>query len=527
MAVDTEIETRTSAADGERPGAARAAIAGVLASAVALGVSELLAGIAAPVPSLVVAIGGAIIDRAPPSLERTAIEIFGTADKVALVAGILLVAAVSGALLGIAAARRFSVAVAGFAAFGLLAVLAAAADAQASVPLALASVALAAAAGLGTLRRLLDAAPARAPVEPTTREPRGADRRSFLRLAFGAAALAGVSGVVGRMLQLRSQVSVARESVDLPAAGRDAIALPDDVDLDIEGLAPYITPNEDFYRIDTALMVPRVDPASWQLAIAGMVERPYTLTYDELLALPQVEIPITIACVSNEVGGGLIGNAVWQGARLGDVLERAGVQVGATQIVGRSVDGWTAGFPTELAFDGRDALIAVGMNGEPLPLEHGFPARLVVPGVYGYVSATKWLSEIALTTLEAFDAYWIPRGWAKLAPIKTQSRIDVPRGGARLEAGRQPIAGVAWAQQRGIAKVEVSIDDGPWREARLADALSDDTWRQWVLEWDAEPGRHVLQVRATDETGETQTAERAPVMPDGATGYHTVRVQVT
>jgi DMSO/TMAO reductase YedYZ molybdopterin-dependent catalytic subunit len=302
--------------------------------------------------------------------------------------------------------------------------------------------------------------------------------------------------------------------------------VPAGADLDIDGVAPFVTPNGDFYRIDTALFVPQVRTEGWTLRVHGMVDRELELTFDDLLGRELVEADVTLACVSNEVGGDLIGNARWLGARLDELLREAGVQRGATQLVPRSRDGFAAGFPTEVALDGREALVAVGMNGEPLPLRHGFPARLVVPGLYGYVSATKWLTEIELTTWDAFDSYWVRRGWAKEAPIKTQSRIDTPRSGASLRPGRVAVAGVAWAQGRGIEAVEVQVDDGPWRPARLAAAVGDDTWRQWVYEWDAEAGDHVLAVRATDGTGETQPEERVAPIPDGATGWHTIEVSV-
>ena len=287
--------------------------------------------------------------------------------------------------------------------------------------------------------------------------------------------------------------------------------------------------NKDFYRIDTALVVPNVSPDSWSLKVSGMVDRPFEISFDELLALPQVEEAVTLSCVSNEVGGNLVGNALWQGVPLRALLDRAGVQPGASQVVGRSVDGFTAGFPTAALTGERTALVAVGMNGEPLPVLHGFPARLVVAGLYGYVSATKWLTEVRLTTLEDFDGYWIPRGWSKEGPIKTESRIDVPRSGVPLSTGTIPIAGVAWAPGpgRGIAKVEVQVDDEPWRAATLGPVLSGNTWCQWLLKWDATPGTHTLQVRATDGTGETQTEDQAPPDPDGATGWDSHRVKVS
>ncbi|NUT37457.1 MAG: sulfite oxidase, partial [Hamadaea sp.] len=317
-------------------------------------------------------------------------------------------------------------------------------------------------------------------------------------------------------------VAEARSQVTLPQPASPAPALPSTVG---EG---YVTSNADFYRIDTALVTPQVDPATWRLRIHGMVDREITLTFDDLLALPMVERYVTLACVSNEVGGDLIGNARWLGVPVKALLERAGPQAGADQVVQRSADGWTCGTPTSVLTDGRDALLAVGMNGEPLPVDHGFPVRMVVPGLYGYVSACKWITELELTTFAAFDAYWVRRGWAEQATIKTQSRIDAPR--SSKDAGRVTIAGVAWAQHRGIAKVEVRVtggaESGEWRVAELLDVVSADTWRQWRLDWQAQPGEYTITVRATDTTGETQTEVRTSVDPDGATGWHSVNVKI-
>ncbi|MGH9013847.1 MAG: molybdopterin-dependent oxidoreductase, partial [Acidimicrobiia bacterium] len=287
-----------------------------------------------------------------------------------------------------------------------------------------------------------------------------------------------------------------------------------------------VTSNDGFYRVDVAVLTSQIHPDAWRLRVTGMVDRPYELSFDELLRMSLVEEYITLACVSNEVGGALVGNARWLGVPLRELLTRARVQRGATQIVGRSVDGFTTGFPTKAASDGRSALVAVGMNGEPLPILHGFPARLVVAGLYGSVSATKWLEEIELTTFDAYDAYWARRGWAARAPVETQARIDVPRDGRSLTAGTVVVAGVAWAPARGIAAVEIQVDDNPWAEAELASALSDDSWRQWRLRWDAQPGRHILRARATDGDGRVQTGDSGGIFPDGATGRHTVQVKV-
>jgi DMSO/TMAO reductase YedYZ molybdopterin-dependent catalytic subunit len=287
-----------------------------------------------------------------------------------------------------------------------------------------------------------------------------------------------------------------------------------------------VTPNETFYRVDTALFVPAVDASTWSLRVHGMVDRALSLTYEELLDRPLLERDVTLACVSNEVGGPYVGNARWSGVSLADLLREAGPHPDASQLVSRSVDGFTIGTPTAVVMDGRDALLAVSMNGEPLPLEHGFPVRMVVPGLYGYVSATKWLVDLELTTLDAYNAYWIQRGWAKQAPIKTQSRIDTPRFGDRLRPGRVAVAGVAWAQHRGIERVEVRVDDQPWAEARLGAEDTIDTWRQWVFVWDATTGPHTIAVRATDGDGATQDPHVVPPFPDGATGFHTIDVEV-
>jgi DMSO/TMAO reductase YedYZ molybdopterin-dependent catalytic subunit len=307
-----------------------------------------------------------------------------------------------------------------------------------------------------------------------------------------------------------------------------AASAPAGAALHVTDLSPFITPNSEFYRVDTALIVPAVPAEDWTLRIHGMVDREVTLDFEQLLALDLIERDITLTCVSNEVGGSYVGNARWVGAPLAALLEEAGIDPAADQLVSRSVDGFTVGTPTAAVTDGRDAMLAVQMNGEPLPLEHGFPVRMVVPGLYGYVSATKWISELELTTFDAFDPYWVRRGWAPQAAIKTQSRIDTPRPLAKVPAGPAVIAGVAWAQHRGIDRVEVRVDAGPWREADLAAQDTVDTWRQWRLDWDAaEPGSHTLQVRATDATGATQTSDRAEPFPDGATGQHQLVVTVT
>jgi DMSO/TMAO reductase YedYZ molybdopterin-dependent catalytic subunit len=365
----------------------------------------------------------------------------------------------------------------------------------------------------------------------STAETAGGHRRSVIdrrRFVLGVGAVLATSAgtaALARRVRSSDSVNAMRRSTVLPRPRRSTLP-PASQPFTADGLTPYVTPNADFYRIDTALLTPQVTAQTWSLSVAGLVDRPFSITYDELLDMESVEETVTIACVSNEVGGHLIGNAVWQGVPLATLLERAGVRDGATQIVGRSVDGFTAGFPTAVALDGRTALVAYAMNGEPLPADHGYPARLIVAGLYGYVSATKWLSEVELTTWEDFNGYWVPRGWSKEGPIKTASRIDVPSRGASLVAGRQAIAGVAWAPDVGIERVEVQVDDGAWQDAELGRTASDDTWVQWHLAWDAEPGDHTIRVRATDKSGVTQTSDTAPPAPDGATGWPSRTVTV-
>ena len=350
------------------------------------------------------------------------------------------------------------------------------------------------------------------------------DRRRLLRTGVVTAGLAAASGVIGQYLVRRADASESRAAVRIPVPADAAPPPPPGADLHIPGLSSFITPNDRFYRIDTALFVPSVDADSWSLRIHGMVDREITLDYRQLLARPLIERDVTLTCVSNEIGGPYISNARWIGAPLKDLLDEAGVHAGATQIVSRSADGFTVGTPTAVAMDGRDAMLAIAMNGEPLPLAHGFPVRMVVPGLYGYVSATKWIVDIELSTFEAFDAYWIQRGWAQQAPIKTESRIDTPRDRSRVAAGQVAVAGVAWAQHVGVAGVEVRVDDGPWQAADLAQEDTVDTWRQWVLRWDAPAGEHVLSVRATDDAGALQVERPEPPFPDGATGDHTITV---
>jgi DMSO/TMAO reductase YedYZ molybdopterin-dependent catalytic subunit len=500
-----------------------AAAAGLVAGGLAVGLSELLAGLVAGAPSLVLAIGSLVVALQPPGAKQLMVDLFGEADKLVLNLAVLLVALGGSAGLGLIARRWPRAATAGFAAVGVLAFIAAIRDPLVEPILAAISVTLSVGAAAVALRLLFRLAAARqtAPVRMLD-----FDRRRFLGATIALAGGAAAGGVLGRVL-LERRAAAAGSVPLVPEPSSTAGPLPNGAELEVDGISSLVTRNPSFYRIDTALLVPRLDAASWSLKVSGMVDRPYSLTYPELLAMPLVEQYVTIACVSNEVGGDLVGNALWRGARLRDVLDRAGVQAGASQIVGRAFDGWTAGFPTAWLDDPeREALVAVAMNGQTLPAAHGFPARLIVPGLYGYVSATKWLTEIELTTLAAFDAYWVPLGWAKEAPILTQSRIDVPHNGASVDAGTVAVAGVAWAPDRGIERVEVQVDDGEWVATERSTPISDATWVQWLYRWTATPGDHSLSVRATDATGEVQTDRVTRPPPDGARGHHTIRVSV-
>ncbi len=515
-------------------------VAGGLAAALGIAVAELMAGLVQGAPSLVIAIGDLVIANQPPGAKDLIVELFGTNDKLALNVGIILASVLVAGLLGVAGRRRWGVPVAGFSAAGLVGLVAALAQPLTDPLLALLTVVVAIASALAALRLLLRATgPTWAP--PAAAGATGAgngsaaapvmpdwDRRRFLQVSGGVAIGSLVLGFVGRNL-LDHRPAGAAEGATLPTASGPQPDLPAGASLDVEGISPIVTPNDAFYRIDTALVAPRVHVDDWQLSVKGLVDRELRLTYQQLSELPLFEQYVTIACVSNEVGGKLIGNALWTGVDLREVLDMAGVQPEATQVVGRSVDGFTAGFPTAWAMDPeRRPMIALGMNGEPLPIDHGYPARLIIPGLYGYVSATKWLSQIELTTWEAFDGYWVPLGWAKEAPILTQSRIDVPRNGTTLAAGATvAMAGVAWAPDRGVQAVEVAIDDGVWQPAELSAPLSDATWVQWKLPWVATgTGAHTIRVRATDGDGEVQTEESTPPAPDGARGYHSIVVNV-
>ncbi|PPJ13572.1 oxidoreductase [Nocardia nova] len=562
------------------------AACGIVSAGLALGVAELVSVPVGAGSAPLAAIGATVVDHTPDGVREWAIDTFGTDDKMMLYLLMGVVALIVAALVGVVerTARPIGSVVLGV--FGIGAAWAAlerpAADWTWALP-SVVGVALAIVSLRWLIRRyevfgapamvrrgggaaLPDSAKATAAQEDRAsagagaQDPAGSDgpdampaplegddarlsargaawprvvkpdvaqvdRRQVMRGIVGVGVLAVAAGIAGRVLGASARsVAGERAAVRLPPPNVPVPPVDPAADLRVPGLASYLTPNSDFYRIDTALTVPQVSKETWSLRIHGMVDREIRLDYADLARRPSVERLVTLTCVSNPVGGDLIGNASWLGYRLDALIAEAGPHPDADMVLSRSADGFTAGSPLAALTDGRDALLAVGMNGEPLPVEHGYPARLVVPGLYGYVSATKWVTELEITRFDRAQAYWTRRGWSERGPIKTGTRIDTPRGAVR--AGKVTIAGVAWAQHRGIDAVEVQIDNGPWQPARLAAEPSVDTWRQWSYDWDASAGTHTVRARATDGTGTVQTAEVADVIPDGASGYpsRTIRV---
>jgi DMSO/TMAO reductase YedYZ molybdopterin-dependent catalytic subunit len=495
--------------------------AGVASVVLGAGAGELVAGLFLPPASPFAVVGSALIDLAPAWAKDAAISLFGTNDKSALLVGVVVVALVLAGLAGWLEARRppwGRVFVLALGAIGAVAAMTRADSGALSwVPSAVAGVV--AAVMLWWLIRLLR--PGAAAVD-------AGDRRRFLLWAGGATAVGLLAAVGGSLQRAGSQAAAtARSMFRLPKPAVTAAPIPAGAELDILALTPVVTPNRQFYRIDTALVVPQVDPATWSLRIHGMVDHEVVLTWDELIALPLEESWTTLTCVSNPVGGDLIGNAKWLGYPVRHLLERASPKASADMVLSRSIDGFTASTPIEsLTDDSLNAILAIGMNEEPLPAEHGFPVRMVVPGLYGYVSATKWLTELEVTRFDRASAYWTERGWSERGPIKLESRIDVPRRNQGLSPGETVIAGVAWQQHVGISKVEVQVDDGPWREATLAAAISLDTWVQWSIPWTAEKGSHAIRCRATNTRGELQTEVDAWPTPDGATGWQQLNIDV-
>jgi DMSO/TMAO reductase YedYZ molybdopterin-dependent catalytic subunit len=492
------------------------ALNGLAAAAVAVGLTQLVAAPFGHGADALNAVGSSVIDLTPGPVKEWAIQTFGTADKLFLSVAVLAVIAALAAVAGSWETRRR--------------------------PIGSALIALAGVAGCAAILSrpgggLLDAIPTvvgtvcgivvlRVLTVKTAEahDDSAPDRSRRLSLAaFGLLVIGALGGVIGGIVSRRlHSVAGERNAAVLPKAAVTATPIPPDVQPKGVALPSFVTSNADFYRIDTALLVPQVSRTDWRLQVHGMVDREITYSMDDLAAFEVVEKVVTLTCVSNPVGGDLISNAVWRGYRVRDLLARTGIHRDADMVLSTSVDGFTAGTPVGALTDGRDSLLAIAMNGEPLPVEHGYPARLVVPGLYGYVSATKWVTELEVTRFDRAQAYWTRLGWSARGPIKTESRIDVPRSGERVPVGAVTFGGVAWAQNRGVRTVEVRIDDGPWQPAELGANYSNDTWRLWSYRWTATAGSHTMSVRATDNTGAVQTADQTSVMPDGATGWHTV-----
>ncbi|WP_445153442.1 molybdopterin-dependent oxidoreductase [Arthrobacter sp. Hor0625] len=513
--------------------AALAALAGVVSAAVVLAVAELAGAFFSSRATPLVALGSTFIDFTPPWLKDFAIATFGTNDKAALFVGMGLTILLLACVLGIVAYRKWFLGAAGVLVMGVVIVASVVTRAGVSPLDALPSL-LGTLAGLLVLRSLIgklwrldetQSAPHDGGAAPVDRP--ATTRRAFFTATGITAAAAAVAATGGRLLgAARSNVAAARDALRLPAPAKPAPAVPAGVQSKTPGVTPWLTPNKDFYRIDTALSVPEVDVQSWELRVHGMVEQEVRLNFQDLLDAQLIESHVSLTCVSNPVGGNLAGNAKWLGMPIRDVLKMARPTAGADMVLSTSVDGFTASTPLEVLQDGRDAMLAIGMNGEALPLEHGYPVRMVVPGLYGFVSATKWVVDLEVTRFADNKAYWTERGWSERGPIKTMARVEVPKSFAKVPAGKVALGGTAWAQTRGISKVEVQIDDGPWTAAVLAAEASVVTWRQWSYEWEAAPGPHYIKVRATDGTGELQTDQRADPVPDGASGWQSIMVTV-
>ena len=527
----------------------QAALSGMVSAALALALGELVASVTNKTTSLVLAVGEFIVEVTPGDVVRTSIETLGNSQKVVLLSSITVISILFGGFLGLLSRKQPDLSYSLFILFGIFGGWTLNRDPLTSTAAALSLSAIATLIGVSTffsLNSLLDH-----PASTNFEDPkyRYADRRQFLNWATGISVAAGTMTGVGRLLLKDDTVQNIREKIVIPnIEEKNEMQTSNDVTSDlsstattipstetdfltfsemnaIEGISPYITSNDDFYRIDTALRVPTIEPADWSLTVDGLVEYPYELSYEEILEMELVKKDVTLTCVSNEIGGPLVGNAVWAGVPLSEIISKSEPLSNAEQVMCHSVDGFTAGFPIENIFDGRTALLAVGMNGRPLPVIHGFPARLVVAGLYGYVSAVKWIKRIEICTWDGNNGYWIPRGWSKKAPIKISSRIDVPRE-RKINSGVNAVAGVAWAPLSGVRTVEISFDSGPWQECNLGVSLSGETWTQWAYKWDAIPGKYKIKVRAIDNNGVIQSSSVVSPAPDGAEGFDQISVRV-
>ncbi len=492
-------------------------LAGLIAGAAGLATSYLVASLLSIRESPVVAVAELVIRETPGPIARTAIDVLGYADKPALVGGILAIMAAVFAGLGALSRTTWWAASLGYGVLAIIGAIAVLSSNGAQVTDAL-PVAVGFVTWLVSLSVLTEPL-RRATGAPATAGTPDASRRGFL---VGAVAMAGVAaalGVIGRVVGGgRRKVEETRRLLRLEAVTEPR--LPAQVRIGVDGVSPWMTSADEFYLIDTAIVRPTIDPQQWTLRIHGMVDREITLTYDDLVAREFTESWITLNCVSNPVGGNLIGNAWWSGIRVADLLAEAGIDPAADAVLQTSADDWTCGTPISALTDDRNAMLAVAMNGRPLPIDHGFPVRTIVPGLYGYVSACKWVVDWEITTFSDITAYWTERGWGEYGPVKMSSRIDVPRSGEDVAQGLVTFAGVAWSQHTGIDGVEVAVDGGAWQQGTIASVPSEDTWVQWSAEIEVDAGSHRVKVRATDRNGVVQTSVERDVLPDGATGLH-------
>jgi DMSO/TMAO reductase YedYZ molybdopterin-dependent catalytic subunit len=498
-------------------------IAGVAAASVALGVAQLMGIPFGARADARAAIGSVVVDLTPGAIKEWAIQTLGSQDKLFLAIVVLVVIATIAAIAGSLETRRRPLGSAAIGAAGVLGCIAVLSR-QGATALDMIPTAAGTACGVAALRLLTHRFwPGGRDADDTADHDEPDGRRRGL-VMFGLLGFGVASGVAGAVItRLVHSVAGDRNTFTLPRPREAAPPIPADVQPNGVALPSFITPSADFYRVDTALTVPQLSRGDWRLRIHGMVGHEVTYSFDDLADFEVVEMVMTLTCVSNPVGGPYISTGVWTGYRVADLLAAARVHADADMVLSTSIDGFTAGTPVQALTDGRDALLAVGLNGQPLPVEHGYPARLVVPGLYGYVSATKWVVEMELTRFDRAAAYWTRMGWAPRAPIKTESRIDVPKGGQKVSMGAVVFGGVAWAQNRGVRAVEVRIGDGAWQPAKLGTSYSNETWRLWSFPWQAKsPGKQTITVRATDNTGTVQTANQAGTVPDGATGWHSV-----